>query len=134
MEIVFDMRPFGNSEAHFAEYRRQLLDRLADRVQAPNLGRARRQGDIDLLRSQLGFQRIGLEPRQARLQRLSNGILHSVEGLAGGLALLRRQAAEVLHQAGNLTLLTERTHPHALQRLQVGGLGNLIKQVGPQSV
>ena len=41
--------PLGDGEAHLAEDRDQLLHGLADRVDAADLGRARRQAHVDAL-------------------------------------------------------------------------------------
>ena len=54
VEIVLDMRPFRDGEAHLAEDRDQLIDSLADRMNAaidigfhrPN---SNRKGDVDTL-------------------------------------------------------------------------------------
>ena len=57
--VGLDVRPFGDGEAEIAEDRGDLVDDLADRVDAAALGRrlAHRQRDID---------RLGGEPRGDR--------------------------------------------------------------------
>ena len=54
--VGLDVRPFGNGEAEIAEDRRDLVDDLADRVDAAALGGscADRQADIDALGGQPG--------------------------------------------------------------------------------
>ena len=55
--VVLDVRAFGDREAHVGEDRHDLLGGLADRVDPPLLPLARRQGDVDPLRLELGVER-----------------------------------------------------------------------------
>lgn len=55
--VVFDLRPFGNAKAHFAQDGDDFFDGLTDGVnEAFALGTCR-QGHIDLFRQQLGVER-----------------------------------------------------------------------------
>src|SRR6516164_5590222 len=49
VKIVLDMRAFGDAEAHLAEDRHQLVDRLADGMDAAFRLGTHRQGDVDAL-------------------------------------------------------------------------------------
>jgi hypothetical protein len=85
VEIVLDIRPLGDREAHLAEDRRQLVDRLADRMDAP--GRLGRAGSVTSIRSRPGARRG--RPREraaARLDGRGDLVLDGVEAGAGRAA------------------------------------------------
>ena len=68
--VALDVRAFGDGEAHGAEDRGHLLHGAADRVDQAGGARARRQGDVDALGGQAGFQRGRFQRRAPRLDGL----------------------------------------------------------------
>ncbi len=61
--VAFDVRPFGDREAHVGEDGDDLVRHLADRMDAAGLdgGAAHRQGEVERLALELGFERGLLE-------------------------------------------------------------------------
>jgi hypothetical protein len=117
VEIVLDMRPFGDGEAHLAEDRDEFVDRLADRMDAAlGLG-PDRQRDVDPLGRQPCLELARRQPPGGALDGGGNFVLEGVEGRAGRLAGLRVERAEALHPLGNAALAAERGDAHLLQRL-----------------
>ena len=93
--VGLDIRTFGDRETHIAEDRGDLVDHLADRMDAAALGRRlpHRQRHIDLFggepRGDRGILQFGL----ARAERLGDAVLQAVDGRALGLPLLRRSSS-----------------------------------------
>ena len=124
VEIVLDIRPLGDGESHLAEDGDDLVDGLAHRMDAALGLRARRQSDVDPLLGEARVQRGPGEVRLARVQGGGDRLLQGVEALAGLAPLLGAEAAEGLHELGDLALLAQGLDPDALQILQRGcGLG-----------
>ena len=130
--VGLDIRPFGDGEAEIGEDRGDLVDDLADRMDAAGLERRRadRQRDVDALgfepADELGF----LEARAAIGERLADAVLEPVQRRAHDLALLRRHAAEALHQLGDAALLAERGDAFGFERRLVGGRGDRRGDLG----
>ena len=117
MEIVLDMRPFGNGEAHLAEDRDQLVDRLADRMDAAVVLGLHRQGDVDAFLRQPPIERRALVLLLGFAERGLDHALELVERGAARLALVGSERAERLEQAGELAVATEnRRHATAPAR------------------
>ena len=56
VEVVLDVRAFGNCEAHLGKDGDQLLDHLRDRVDTAFCFGSHRQRDIDALAREAGFE------------------------------------------------------------------------------
>ena len=69
VEILFDMRAFGDGEAHLAEDRDQLVDGLADRMDAAVAVGFHRQRHVDALFGKPAQKRRLIEPRLGRAER-----------------------------------------------------------------
>ena len=128
--VGLDVRTLGDREAHVAEDRGDLVDHLADRMDAAALGRRLpdRQRHVDLFGGEPRGDRGILEFGLARAERLGDAVLQAVDGRALGLPLLRRHRAQRLQQLGDRALLAERGNAHRLDRLLVGGRGDLGHQ------
>ena len=124
--VGLDVRPFGDGEAEIGEDGGDLVDDLADRMDAAGLQRlgAHRQRDVDRLRREAADEVLLLENGAAGGERLADAVLQAVQRRPHDLALLRRHGAEALHQFGDAALLAERGDALGLQRRLVGGLGN----------
>ena len=116
--VGLDVRAFRDVEAEIAENGGDLVDHLADRVDAAALGRrlAHRQGNVDPL---------GFEPRGDRgvaqrcapvRQRVGDALLQPVDRRSHLLAFLGRHAAEHLEAFRNGTLLAESGYAHRFER------------------
>ena len=94
--VGLDVRPFGDGKAHVGEDRGHLVGHLGDRMDAADLSRrlAHRQGDVDALGVEAGFERGIFERLAARGERGVDAILQPVDQRPLGLALFRRQRAE----------------------------------------
>ncbi len=110
VEIVrFDVRPFGNGEAHVGEDLDALVVDLADGMDAAvgDGAKANRQSDVCALASEPLRQGPAFQCSLACLECVADARFELVDRLAEGLALLRRQRAERLHQVGDAALLAE---------------------------
>ena len=125
--VGLDVRPFGDGEAHVGEDRGQFVGHLRDRMDAADLGRrfAHRQGDVDALGVEAGFQRRVLERLAAGGERRVDAILQPVDQRPLGLALFRRQRAERLQQRGEGAALAQRRDAHCFERRVVAGGGDI---------
>ena len=119
VEVVLDIRPFGDREAHVGEDGHDLVRHLAHRMD-PALGAvAQRQRDVDPLGGEPGIERLGLQLGRTRFERSLDLALQRIERLARLAALLRRQRAEGLGQLGDAPLLAEGGDTHLVQRRQI---------------
>ena len=84
--------------------------------------RPRRQADIDLLVDEPGRQRGAAERALARLEGGLDLALELVHARAEFPALLGREPAQGLHQAGDAALLAEHRHARGFEGGQVGRL------------
>ena len=124
VEIVgLDVGTFGDREAHVGEDRGQLVDHLADRMDAALLRRrlAHRQRDVDGLGVEARVERGVLERVAARGERLRDLVLEAVDQRPLHAALVRRHRAERLQQRGDRAVAAERGDAHRFQRRLVGG-------------
>ena len=124
--VGLDVRPFGDGEAEIGEDGGDLVDDLADRMDAAGLQRlgAHRQGDVDRFRRQATDEVLLLENGAAGGERLADPVLEAVQRRPHDLALVRRHGAEALHQFGDAALLAKRGDALGLQRRLIGGFGN----------
>ena len=129
--VGLDVRAFGHREAHIGEDRGDLVHDLADRMDAPTRFRrlTHRQGDVDPLRREAGFEGGLCE----RLAPRGDGALHpvtqAVDERTALLALLRRHAAKGLQQVGDRALLAERSDAHGVEGGLVGCAPDLSEQI-----
>ena len=124
--VGLDVRPLGDAEAEIGEDGGDLVDDLADRMDAAGLQRCatHRQGDVDRLRGQPVDEVLLLEDGAAGGERLADPVLEAVQRRSHDLALLRRHGAEALHQFGNAALLAQRGDALGFQRRFIGRFGN----------
>ena len=124
VEVVLDVRAFGDREAHLAEDRDDLVDGLADRVDAALGFRPRRQRQIQGLAFQPLVQRGVLQRALLGLDRFGQGVLEGIEALTRVFALVGRQAAQGLHQPCDLALFAKGLDPQAFQLVKRPRAGN----------
>ena len=116
VEIVFDMRPFGDDKAHLAKDRDDLVDGLADRVNAPLAGKRHRQGDVGVLGGEPLFERLPAEPRPRLGERRRDPVLGGVQFGAGAAPRLRIEDPEFPHRQGQAAPPAQHLDPGLLQR------------------
>ena len=130
--VVLDVRTFGDGEAHLAEDRGQLVDRLADRVDAAVGQRSRRQRDVDPLaresRVEFGFREHGA----AGGEQAGDLVLGNIERGATGLALVCWDGAERFHQLGDAPLLAKPLDAQGFESGTVSGGLYTASGVGDQ--
>ena len=134
VKVVLDMRPLRHGEAHLAKDRHQFFHGLADRVDSADRGRTGGQGHIDAFGLQLRLQLGGLQRGLALLNRLGHHLLELVDRLAGFLARLGIQLAQVLHLGGDPALLAQRRDPRFVQRRRCRCRGNGPQQFGAKLI
>ena len=95
-----------------------LVHHLADRVDSARLDpmRADRQGHIDGLSLQAGFERHFLQDRAPRGESIRNDLLQRVDGGATLLARVRRHGAEPRKQRRNGAFFSKRRDSHGFKR------------------
>jgi hypothetical protein len=123
VEIVgLDVGAFRDREAHVGEDRGQLVDHLADRMDAALIRRrlAHRQRDVDGLGVEARVERGVLERVAARGERRRDFILEPVDQRPLHAALARRYRAKRLEQRGDRAVAAERGDTHGFQRRLVG--------------
>ena len=115
--VGLDVGTFGHREAHVGEDRGEFVDDLADRMDAPGVGRVirGRQGDVDRFGDEPPLQRRALEHLAPRRHRLGDAILEAVDERTSVLALLRRHFAQRRQQRGDRALLAERGDPRGFE-------------------
>src|SRR5690606_40694926 len=99
--VVLDLGTVGQVVAEAAEDVGHALHGAADRVDAAAAGVASRQGHVDRLAGQARIELGILQRGLARRQRLPDRITYPVDGLARGLALVRRERAQRLELGGD---------------------------------
>ncbi len=122
--VGLDVRPLGDGEAEVGENRGDLVDHLADRMDAAGFERrgAERQRDIDNVLRHLPRQRDIAERYAAIGDRRVDAILHAVQRRAHDLPGFRRHSAERLQQFRDDALLAERRDAFGLERGFVGSI------------
>ncbi len=117
VEILFDMRPLGDDEPHLAKNRDDLVDRLADRMDAPFAGKRHRQRDIGALgREPLGERRPA-EPLRSLGECRGDPLLGGVQFAPGAAPRLRIEGPELPHRQGQAAAPAQDLDPDLLQRL-----------------
>ena len=143
VEIVLDMRALGDGEAHLAEDRDQLVDGLADRMDAALALGLHRQGDVDAL-GRRAARRARRSSRRARGlgERRLDLVLEAVErGAAARAAASGASAPSPFISSVMLPLRPERADAHLLERIAARRLldeaedlvADLIEAVHPPS-
>ena len=117
--VGLDVRTFGDREAHVAEDRGDLVDHLADRMDAAALGRrlAHRQRHVDRLGGEPRGDRRVLAVR--RWRAASASVTRFFSPLIAGPLVWRSSGdhrAQRLQQLGDRALLAERGDAHGLDR------------------
>ena len=122
--VRLDIRSFGDREAEIAEDRRDLVDDLADRMDAAALGRrlADRQRHVDFFRGKARSDRgvASIPP----CGRSSASVTRFFSPLIAGPLVCRSSglmAPRVFSILRDRALLAERRDTHRLDRLLVGG-------------
>jgi hypothetical protein len=130
--VGLDVGTFGDRKAHIGEDRGDLVDHLADRVDAAALGRrlAHGQRHVDLFGGQPRLDGGIAQLRLAGGDRIGDAGLQPVDGRACRLALFRAHRTERLQPFRDRALLAERRHAHRLDRGLVAGRLDLGHQRG----
>ena len=122
VEILLDMRPLGDDEPHLAEDRDDLVDRLADRVDAAGLDAPGRPGDTGKVTSARSpvepvRQRGAAQPVAGLGQRRRDPVAERVQPRAGVAALVGRQLAEAAHRRGDRAVAAEQPDADLFERV-----------------
>ncbi|MNV54094.1 hypothetical protein D3C71_1462660 [compost metagenome] len=120
--VVFDFRAFGELVTEAAEDLGDALQGTGHRVQATALFATAGQGDVDRFRGQARVQRSVFQHGLAITQRAGQRVTGTVDGFAGGFALIGWQATELLELGGDAAVLAQQGHAQDFQR--VGALGS----------
>src|SRR5690606_18171715 len=117
------------------EDRSDLVDGLADRMDAAARGGRRRQGqgDVDGFRLEARVESCRLEIAAPGFNETGNLGLEPVDGGTGALALFRRHGAERGKERGNAALLAEGSDAHGIERGFVAGGGNGGGKLGAEA-
>ena len=94
--VGLDVGTFGDRKSHVGEDRVDLLEHLAQRMDAAGFRRrlAQRQRDVDGLGGEPGIERGRLQDVAARGERLGDLVLGEIDRRALRLAFVRRHLAE----------------------------------------
>ncbi len=130
--VGLDIGTFGDRKSHVGEDRVDLLEHLAQRMDAAGFRRrlAQRQRDVDGLGSKPGIERRRLENVAARGERLGHLVLGEIDGGALRLAFVRRHLAEGCEQRGDRAFLAERCDAHGFEGCFIAGGGDLAEDLG----
>ncbi len=123
--VGFDLRAFGDREAHIGEDGGDLFGDLADRVNRALPARTGGKGHVQPLIAQPLFQRRVGECGLARGQGAVDLSLQGVEPGPGDLPLLGAHLAQFAHLQADFALLADGLHAQILQRGLVFGIGDL---------
>ena len=120
--VAFDVRPFGDREAHVGEDGDNLVHHLADRVDPAGLdsGQSHRQRDVERLALELGCERGLLQHAAAHRERFGHRVLQGIDRRPVGLAFVGRELAEGGQQGRDRALLAEGGDAHGFERRLVG--------------
>ena len=129
---LFDLGAFEDLKAHADEDVLNLVEHDVHRVLVAELRRFSGHGHVERLGLEAHLEHAGVERLAALVDRFLQFGAHLVCQLAHGRALLRRQAAHLLEDGGQLTLFAEVLHTQVFQRgdvvrLQNGGDGSLAQ-------
>ena len=119
--VVLDLGAFRDLEAELAEQCLDARQRPGDGVQPARAAAAPGQGHVQALFRQAPLQGLPLQIGLARFDGRLQPLLGLVDDGPGHLALLGRQAAELLQPGRQAALLAEVLHTDGVQRLQVAG-------------
>ena len=117
--VAFNVGAFLDAEAEVGKDRRDLVENLAERMNAAFGQRriAHRQGDIEPFAGEARFQQGFMQFRLARRERFREPVFQTVEPRAHELALVGAHAAQRLHQLAHPALLAEGGDAHFFQHL-----------------
>ena len=119
MPVVLDLRAFGHIVAELAEDVHDFLADDGDGMAGPQLEGVTRHGEV-LLRGQLHGRGRDLVLQLLDLGR--GGFLEFVELLAVFALEFRSDGAELLHQRGDTSFLSEEADPSLFHLFLCGGL------------
>ena len=136
VEVGLDVGTLGDREAHIGEDLGDLVGDLAHGMDAPLGERAFAHGErhVGALMRQLLGGRGARKFLPPRFERFADRCLQAVDDLAVGLALIRRERTERLHQLGDAALLAERGDAHLFELVEIGGFSDGVKQLGLETV
>ena len=119
MELVFNIRSFGNFKTHFAENRRNFFINFADRMNAPLLFGTNRQRYVNSLSRKLGIKFLGSQLFLSGVKRLLHFRLQNIEVPTLLLFFLDWKAAQTFHQFGNSAFFAQNGHSDFFKGLHV---------------
>ena len=130
--VALDVGPLGDREAHFGEDHGDLVQHLADRMDAPgdDARRADRQRDVERVGLQPVPQRRRPQESAPRGESFGHLVLERVDRRAGASALVGRHLAQRREHGGDRAFLAQRGDPRRLQRAFVGGRGDGGQSLG----
>ena len=111
VEILLDMRAFGDLKAHLAKDGDDLVHGLADRMEPTGAGEGYRQGDIGTLAGEPLIERGPAEPRGSLAQRRRDAVLGGVHLRSGAPPLFRLEPAQFSHRQGQRPTPSENPDP-----------------------
>jgi len=117
--VVFHLRTFGDAVADMGEKLLDTLQRPGNRMQAASCLATARQGDVDLLGSELGAQLGFFESRLARIEDICDTLLGFVDQRTHFRTLIGRQVAQGLHHLSQFAFLAKELNPDLLQGIDV---------------
>ena len=130
MELVFDIRPFGNIKPHLPENGYDFFINFAHRMNTPLILRTNRQADVNRFAGKFLVQLLFFQNGFLSFQRGLHFRLQNIEGLPCFLLFFNRQTAERLHHLGNPSFFAQNGNSDLLQRFNVGGLFHGCQKFG----
>src|SRR4249919_2931815 len=115
--VILDFRAIAQLETEAAEDVGDALDRAADRMQAAAAGVEAGQRDVNGFRGEACIEHGIFQLDLALAQCRGEHVARLVDRLAGGLALFRRQGAELLELGGDATALAQQGDTQGLDRI-----------------
>ncbi len=120
VEVVFDIRTFGNGKTHLRENLRDLVDRLADRMDAPGRFGPHRQGHVQPFGGKALIEGRAFQFRFAPIDRLGQRIAHRVEHGATRPARFGIERAQRLHLFGDQAFAAQHGDANLVERVETG--------------
>src|SRR5258708_18902257 len=118
VEILLDMWALGDGEPHLAEDCDDLVDRLADRMDAAGCGRRYREGYVGTLHGEALVERGFAECSLTILKALADFISQRIELRADLAPLVGPDLAEAAHQTRYRPVAAEQVDPDLLERIE----------------
>ena len=118
VEVFLDVRPLGDDKTHLAKDRDDLVNGLADRVDAAFDRERHRQGDVGTLESESLFKRRSAQALGRRAESGGDPVLGHVQFGAGAPPRLRVERAELAHGQGQTAAASEPLDADLFQSLR----------------